>query len=53
MPKKIKAVVEDVEAFVDFVKGDKEAVSPLTETFGSGDLNLLKDKINEIIARIG
>ena len=28
-----------------------EGVSPITQTFGNGDLNLLKDKINEVIAR--
>lgn len=26
-------------------------IAPLTETFGNGDLNTLRDKINEVIAR--
>jgi hypothetical protein len=27
-------------------------VAPMTELFGNGDLNILRDKINEIIAKI-
>lgn len=30
----------------------KVAISEITESFGNGELNLLKDKINEIIKRI-
>jgi hypothetical protein len=26
-------------------------IEPLTESFGNGDLNILRDKINEIIAK--
>lgn len=49
-PKKIKAQIHDLEAFVDLVKEEKHKVLPITETFGNGELNSLKDKINELIA---
>lgn len=29
----------------------KTEISPLTQEFGNGDLNVLRDKINEIIKR--
>jgi hypothetical protein len=50
--KKIKKEVEVVEE----PQGVQEPVavvpkvSPITESFGSGDMNTLKNKINEIIA---
>ena len=49
MAKKKQEVIEEI-----VVEGDCECcVEPkvplLTETFGNGDLNILRDKINEII----
>lgn len=47
-PKKIKAQVDDMEAFVGFVKGVKTRILPLE----FADLNTVKDKLNEVIALI-
>lgn len=34
-------------------EGPKEVlVAPLTEEFGSGDMNVLRDKINEVITKL-
>lgn len=51
MKKKIKAEVEDVEAFVEFVKG-KSSISELAIDFGRADLNELAAKLNEVIRKI-
>jgi hypothetical protein len=51
-PKKIKAQIHDLEAFVDAVQGEiHPEIALLTQEFGNGDLNVLRDKINEIIAK--
>lgn len=44
-----KEEVEEVleEEMVETPKG----VQPITQEFGNGDLNLLRDKINELIGR--
>ena len=45
-----KKKVEDVEEIVeDVVEEKKPKIGLITDTFGNGDLNLLRDKINEII----
>ena len=51
-PKKIKdfALVEDV-ALVEATELNN-AISPIEITFSNGDDNLLKEKINELIARL-
>lgn len=49
MPKKIKEI-EDVED--NFEEGlDLAPILPITRNFDREDLNLLRDKINEIISR--
>ena len=40
---------EKVEEKVEIVK--ETGVLPLTQEFGNGDLNILRDKINEILSR--
>ncbi len=47
-PKKIKAQVEDFEAFVDLVKGDKPQIALLE----FADVSTLKDKLNEVIKHL-
>ncbi len=46
MKKDEKVVKEEVKE----VKPVEKKVLPITQEFGNGDLNLLRDKINEIIA---
>lgn len=46
--KKVKEVKK--EEVQDVSNHDTPKVAPLTQEFGNGDLNVLKDKINEIIA---
>lgn len=48
MAKKKQEVIEEV---TESVETPKEEILPITETFGSGDLNTLRDKINEIISK--
>ena len=49
---KKEEVVEVVE-IVEAVEVPKEpTIKPIVEVLGNGDLNILKDKINEIIAII-
>jgi len=47
MAKKEVKVEENVVEAVEAVKN----ILPITDLFGNGELNVLKDKINEIIAR--
>lgn len=44
-----KVVEEAVEEIVNEVNTDRVEVQPLTQEFGNGDLNTLRDKINELI----
>lgn len=41
-------VKKQVEEVVE-VKEEKVSISPITQEFGNGDMNTLRDKINEII----
>lgn len=52
-PKKVTAASVDISELA-IVQGEQEVqavkvVHPLTQEFGNGDLNILRDKINEII----
>lgn len=47
MAKKKKEIEEIVEVECDCCS----SIDPITQEFGNGDLNVLRDKINEIIAR--
>ncbi len=49
MPKKVKPVEVKVEKEVEAVV---IKVQLLTQEFGNGDMNVLRDKINEIIKAI-
>ena len=49
MPKK-KDIMEEAAVEVCEPCGVECKVLPITQEFGNGDLNVLKDKINEIIA---
>jgi len=53
MAKKEVKVVEIAETKADGVVKSAcvPKISPLTENFSNGEVNILKDKINEIIAR--
>ena len=47
--KKKKEIVSEVTSSKDVIIPAK--ITPLTQEFGNGDLNTLRDKINELIAR--
>jgi len=49
MAKKEVKVEENVVFAVEAV--EVKNILPITDLFGNGELNVLKDKINEIIAR--
>lgn len=42
----IKALAEEL-----IVKATLPPIAPLTQSFGNGELNTLRDKINELISR--
>lgn len=46
----MKKTVEPVKG-IDLEPCECVEIQPLTELFSNGDLNILRDKINEIIAR--
>lgn len=51
---KIKKIVKKVEPVIETIKVSVPdavvpKVQPLTQEFGNGDMNILRDKINEII----
>ncbi len=46
-----KKVIEEEEVSQCPSAWVMEEIAPLTQEFGNGDLNTLRDKINEIIAR--
>jgi len=52
MAKKIEKEVETVETKAEGVvkSASVPRILPITETFGNGDLNTLRDKINELIS---
>ena len=57
MPKAKKKIEERVdisktEPQVEVIITEAKTVNPLTQEFGNGDLNILRDKINEIIKSI-
>lgn len=53
MPKKTTKTEPKAEIVVEVPSNNptKSSIQPISETFGNGDLNILKDKINEIINR--
>lgn len=55
MPKKLKIKPEIVPVpeptNVPMPVNTVKKINPITQEFGNGDLNILRDKINEIIAQ--
>ncbi len=50
-PKK-EIEVEVTPEVIEVLKETEKKILPITEQFGNGDLNVLRDKINEIIRSI-
>lgn len=48
---KTERVIENADVKIEIVGigSEKIPVAPITQEFGNGDLNILRDKINEII----
>lgn len=52
---KKKTLIDAVEEMADNLLEQmvlEKKIVPITETFSNGDMNILRDKINEIIAKI-